>query len=508
VIEATINQQNHEIADCVAGYMPDVLGVSTYIWNAGKLPVLLNMLKKILPKTVFVLGGPEASYNAEYWLKLGADYVIRGEGEHSFSSLIDELADHKLQAQNECFVNDPQFQAARWGESAITEHATEPIDPYTNEFFDALNGRITYIETSRGCPFRCSFCLSADKGVRYFPLEPVKKQINVLSQSDTHTIKFVDRTFNCNAARAYELFEYILKLDTSCTFHFEAAADIFDERTLSLLASAPSGLFQFEIGLQSFHEPALKVSVRQTDLKKAEENIKRLLQAKNIHVHVDLIAGLPHETLENFKSGFNRVYTLGAHTIQLGFLKLLYGSDMREQAGEMGIRFLKEPPYEITGSPWLSSEDILILKQTENALQHTYNKGRFLLTIENMLDISGLSPFDFFHNLGTAAPNHGTQLENYIEQIYAFCVSLSGVDDKELRDHLMCDWLGMVKGKNTPAFLKRKDSRCEAVEREAEKVLGRKPGRGEVAVLSSGKGVFVDSSNRDKVTGLYKVYFL
>ena len=342
--------------------------------------------------------------------------------------------------------------------------------------------------------------------MRLFPLDTVKNRILKLSQSGTHTIKFVDRTFNCNTNRAYELFGYVIGLNTKCTFHFEVAADLFDERTISLLATAPHGKIQLEIGVQSLYEAALKASTRQTDLKKAENNIKALLQAQNIHIHVDLIAGLPYETLEEFKNSFNRAYALNAHTLQLGFLKLLHGSALREQADDLGIRYTTQPPYEITSSPWLSAEDLQALKQAENALQHTFNKGRFLSTLKYVIYASKLSPFSFYHSVGAAAPNHGTQLEEYIDQIYSYCAGLPGVDSNELQDHLIYDWLGMVKGKNTPTFLKNHDSRREHVERAAEKLLGRKPGRGEVAVLHSGKGIFVDSRNRDKVTGLYKVF--
>ena len=490
VVEATINQHIDHMADSVAEHAPDVVGISSYIWNAGLLPELLRLLRKRLPGAVFILGGPEASYNADYWLDCGADHVLCGEGERSLPVLLDALVDNETLVPAESV--DPD----------------DPVDPYSDLYFSALNGRISYLETSRGCPFRCAFCLSADSGVRFFPLDIVKEQIRKLSLSGTHTIKFVDRTFNCNADRAFELFEFILGLDSACCFHFEAAADLFDERTLSLLASAPPGRIQFEIGLQSFHEPALNASFRQTDLEKAERNILTLLQAQNIHVHIDLIAGLPYETLSDFQQGFNRAYLLGAHTLQLGFLKLLHGSVLRKQADELGVEYRPEPPYEIKSSPWLSEDDLYILKQTENALQHTYNKSRFITTLEYVLSVSGLSPFSLMNALGTAALNHGTQLEDYISQVYDFCAGLPGVDSNTLRDHIIYDWLCMVKGKNIPAFLKNRDKQYAPIIEEVQKLLGRKIRRDECAVLSSGKGIYVDSNDRDPVTGLYRVHFL
>jgi len=467
VVEATINQKVTDIACSVAAHEPDIVGISTYIWNAGILPELLVLLRRQLPDALLVLGGPEAAYNAGYWLSSGADEVIQAECDFG-------------------------------------------IDPYSDEYFKTLGDRIAYIETSRGCPFNCTFCLSAESDVKFLPLDVVKERIFKLSQTQTRTIKFVDRTFNCNPKRAYELFEYIIGLDTKCTFHFEAAADLFDERTLALLALAPAGCIQFEIGLQSFFEPALEASSRKTDLTKAEMNIKKLLKAQNCHIHVDLIAGLPYETLSEFRNSFNRAYMLGAHTLQLGFLKLLHGSVLREEAQTLGIIYDKNPPYEIQSSTWLSCDDLKMLKDTENALQHTYNKGRFLTTINYVLNVTQLAGFDFYYSLGYAYPNHKTQLEDYISQVYEFCAGLPGVDVDILCDKLLYDWLSMVKGKNLPEFLKNRQINRTKYREEvcaaAEIEFGRKPERNEFAILSTGKVIFVDSQSQNPVTGLYNVH--
>ena len=521
VIEATINHQKAETVASVASYRPDVVGISTYIWNADWIEDALGLLREALPGALFVLGGPEASFNAEYWMARGADYVLPGEGEFSLPPLLDMLDEATLTIKSggeaaypPLCPNTAPAQSICTGakpEAPQPLHNNEPIHPYigiSDEHLAAmLNGRIAYLETSRGCPFQCAFCLSGGSGVSFFPLDTAKEQVYKLSKSGSQTIKFVDRTFNCDAARAFELIEYIIGLDTKCCFHFEVAADLFDERTLSLIARAPPGRIQLEAGLQSFFAPALQATSRHMDLDKAERNIAAILSGRNVHLHVDLIAGLPYETLCDFQNSFDRAYSLGVHTLQLGFLKLLHGSELRRRAEALGICYGARPPYEIMRSPWLSPEDIAILKQAENALQHTYNKSRFLSTLEYVLEASGARPFLLFSSLGAYAPNRGEHLADYAAQIYSFCVRLPGVDEGTLRDRMTCDWLCMVKGANMPSFLPVPYSRRKLAAEKAKQRLGRSAGRAETAVLGSGKGVVVDVNDRDPVTGLYRIHF-
>jgi len=332
-------------------------------------------------------------------------------------------------------------------------------------------------------------------------------------------------------------------MDTVSRFHFEVAPDLFDSRMIDLLREAPPGRIQLEAGLQSFFAPALKAVSRPMDIEKAERNIRELTREGNIHIHVDLIAGLPYETLPDFLDSFDRAFTLGAHTLQLGFLKLLHGSALRARAEALGIKYSAEPPYEIKSSPWLGEGDIALLKQVENALQHTYNKCRFLSTLEYVSSASGARPSYHFENLGALAWNAGTDLSVYATQIFNVFVKLPGVDRDVLRDRMVCDWLGMVKGKNMPDSLRSPGNmhiqadgdpwsvgsvgapgfsaalgpdsvsgssvaltvRRRNVVAAAEKQLGRKIRRDEVSVLSSGVGVYVDSEDRDPVTGLYRV---
>lgn len=509
IVETTIHQQDEQIVQQIAALSPDVLGISTYIWNAGKLAFLLERIHQRLPDICMILGGPEASFHAAYWLAQGADYVLQGECERSFPALLDALADDAPAALDTI--------PGLWrNENGITIHnavekpVQDMINPYSGAYFAALNGRIAYIETSRGCPFRCSFCLSGGSDLRFFPIQAAQEQLRRLSCAGAKTIKLVDRTFNCNAERAYALFEYVINLDTACCFHFEVAADLFDQRTLSLLHTAPPGRIQLEAGLQSFYAPALKAVARQTNAKAAEQAIRSLLRGQNIHMHVDLIAGLPFEELQHFQESFSRAYALGVHTLQLGFLKLLHGSALRQQADQWGIMYSQQPPYEIMQSPWLRAQDINILKQVENALQRAYNSGRFLSTMQYVLSAAGMDPFSLYRGLGEAVPNHGDALDVYANGMYAYCARLPGVDAAALRDAMVCDWLSAVKGKNLPSFLRESSGRHKQLLATAQAMLGRKMQRCEAAVLISGKrkGVFVDSRQKDPVTGLHMLHFI
>ena len=498
VLEYTIKHEIDEIVAEIATKRPDVVAVSTYIWNSAHVDKLLPALKSALPETIVILGGPEALKGKDYWISKGADHVIFGEGEYLLPELLDSISGER---NNECseYRDDSNYGDYK---------CSELIDPYTEKYLSALDGKIAYIETSRGCSFSCEFCLSGEDELRYYDLRAAKSRILKLINSNARMIKFVDRTFNIDCERTFELIEYILKLDTDKCVHFEVSPDLFDEKCLSLLKTATPGKIQLEAGLQSFHEPALRAVRAMTNLKKSEAVLREIIQENNIHVHVDLIAGLPYEGLIEFNNSFNRAFNLEAHCLQLGFLKSLYGSKLRERADELGMYFASAPPYEIIKSRWLSPEDITVLKTAENALNNTYNKHRFLLTIKYMLEVSGLSPFSFFYSLGKAVPNHGMQLQEYADELYLFFKNQQGVDIAKLCDVMKCDWLSMVKGKNKPDFMSVCNKMYNQLYNKACALFGRKIRKTEVTVLSTGLGVVVDSLSRDPITSLFLLHYV
>ncbi len=506
VVECTINQPPALAVAQVAAHAPQVVGISSYIWNASMLPTLLSGLRAALPKAVLVLGGPEASFQAEHWLLQGADYVLCGEGERSFPALVDALF---TPAPLSGIPGLCWLEAGRLRSNPQAPLAETPPNPHTPAWFAALGGRIAYLETSRGCPFSCAFCLSGQDTARFFPLAYAKQQLTALAGCGAKTIKLVDRTFNCNASRAYALFSHVIELDTDCCFHFEVAADLFDARTVALLQTAPPGRIQLEAGLQSFYAPTLQAVSRRTNLPKAAQNLRALLAGGNIHIHVDLIAGLPLESFAEFQNSFNSAYALGAHQLQLGFLKLLHGSALRRDASQWGIVYAAQPPYEILQSGYIRPEELDILRLVEDALEHAYNSGRFPGTLRYVLDASGLQPFALYRGLGQAVPHGGMPLFRYAEKLFAYFSALPGVQAALLRDAMVCDLLAGAKGESLPPALRLQNpAQHKWVVQQAAAFWGHAVPRRETALLASRpEGVFVGEGPHP-VTGRYALHFV
>lgn len=516
VWEGTVNQPVEVIQDALMAEKADVLAFSCYIWNMSTIRRLLPELRKRAPETVFLLGGPEASYRAAELLEelpmVAA--VQEGEGERSFAHLLDRLA------QGIPFTDVPGVWSRSEAGEIVHQPAPpvteDPPSPYATDYLTALKGRIAYLETSRGCPFSCAFCLSGRReGVRFFDLERAKRDIVSLANAGARTIKLVDRTFNCRPDRTYELLSFIMKHEGSSIpvgrrFHFEVAADLFDEKTLTLLNAAPPGLFQLEAGLQSFYPPTLEAVTRKTDVEKLCRHLTRLLAPGNIHVHIDLIAGLPEENLERFAQSFNRAYWLGPHVLQLGFLKLLPGSRLRAQAETLGYRYDPLPPYEFESCPWMDTDGKARLHRLEDVLERLYNSGRFLWTLAYVLKRTGVSPFSFFDGMAQTLfeqgkDTRGISLDAYTALTYAYCAGLPGIAPDRLRDIMACDLLVSSRNGRLPPCLQIEDKRLGRVKRELSARHPKGTRRGVAILYSFGERAVVTDyeTSPDPVTNRY-----
>lgn len=495
VMESTINGDINAFADKTANEKPDIVAFSCYIWNITKTLEICEIIKA-KHNCRIILGGPEVAYRPKDILGKYSfiDYVLSGEGEWAFPAFLNSLnADLSLVAgltyrENGKLISIPEKQ-----------YTDTPPSPYCDEFFEKLNGRITYIETSRGCPYRCAFCLSGRcSPLRFFDTEKIKKDIIRLAQSGTQTVKFVDRTFNANAERANEILLFIKEnygneIPLGVCFHFEIAGDILKESTLEILRSMPYGAVQLEIGMQSFNEETLKKINRKTDTKKLIQNITKLISFGNMHIHIDLIAGLTGEGFESFKNSFNTAYSLGAHMLQLGFLKLLHGADMREDSEKYPCEFHDEPPYEVMSTPWLSSEEIQALKCCEDAVDRLYNSGRFLFTLGYLINEVGISPFDVFFGFGNAVNGNKMRLSVYAEKLYGY---FGDKCDKEiLREKILCDLLCCSSSVQIPEIFKIKDPLYKKVKKHFTEKVDKNI---KTAILYSSNQVFAVNQSKTK----------
>ena len=495
VMESTINGNIQDFAGKIINEKPHIVAFSTYIWNITKTLEICRIIKEIHQCTI-VLGGPEVAYRPKDVLEKYdfIDFVLSGEGEWTFPEFLDNInGDLSLIAglsyrKNGEIITIPE-----------KEYTDTPPSPFTDEFFQNLKGRISYIETSRGCPYRCAFCLSGRcSPLRFFNLEQVKKDIIKLANSGTQTIKFVDRTFNANADRANEILLFIKEnygkdIPQNVCFHFEIAGDILKESTLEILSTMPVGAVQLEIGMQSFNEDTLKLINRKTNTKKLIENIKKLISFNNMHIHIDLIAGLTGEDLDSFKNSFNIGYSLKAHMLQMGFLKLLYGADMRENSDKYPCTFNDIPPYEVTSTPWLSNDEIVTLKNCEDAVDRLYNSGRFLYTLNYLIDDVGISPFDVFNDLGNAVDGNKMRLCDYAEKLYNFFAAQC---DKEiLRENILCDLLSCSSSVQIPEIFKRKDVLYKQIKKHFIENVDKNM---KIAILYSTNQVFAVNQSQEK----------
>ncbi len=495
VMESTINGDTLLFADEIIDEKPDVVAFSCYIWNIMKTLEICRIIKENHDCKI-VLGGPEAAYRPKDILEKYefVDFVLSGEGEWVFPDFLDNM--------NVDLSRISGLSYRKKGEVIIIpekEYSDTPPSPFSEEFFKNLNGRISYIETARGCPYRCAFCLSGRcSTLRFFDIQRVKKDIIKLSQSGTRTVKFVDRTFNANAERANEILLFIKdnygkEIPQNVCFHFEIAGDILKESTLEILASMPYGAVQLEIGMQSFNEETLNLINRKANIKKLVENTKKLISFNNMHIHIDLIAGLTGEDIKSFRRSFYIAYSLKAHMLQMGFLKLLHGADMRENSEKYPCTFTDAPPYEVTSTPWLSSDEITMLKSCEDAVDRLYNSGRFLFTLDYLTDEVGISPFDVFNDFGNCVNGNKMKLCDYAENLFNFFADKC--DKEKLKEKILCDLLCCSSSVRIPDIFKTKDPIYKKIKRYFTEKVDKNI---KIAVLRSDNQVFAVNQNKEK----------
>ena len=399
--EFTINQPKDEIMKEIYRSGADVVCFSCYIWNISFVRELIRDLKKILPDTAFWAGGPEVSFHAKNFLEDMPQVtgIMKGEGEETFLALAGYYLEGKGRLEE---ISGIVFRK----EDVIVDNGfREPVDldriPFIYENPENFENRIIYYESSRGCPFSCSYCLSSiDRKLRFRSLSLVKKELQFFLDHRVPQVKFVDRTFNCRHEHAMEVWKYILEHDNGVTnFHFEVSADLFREDELELIGRMRPGLIQLEIGVQSANPETLEAVHRKTDLEKLRRNVEKIRSFHSVHQHLDLIAGLPCEDYESFRRSFDFVYFMKPDQLQLGFLKVLKGSLMEEKAREYGITCKSMEPYEVLSTRWISYEEILKLKTVESMVEVYYNSGQFQYTL-NWLTGFWEDAFSFYEDLG------------------------------------------------------------------------------------------------------------
>lgn len=436
--EYTIKDPVMNIVSDLYQQKPTVIGFSCYIWNIEETIKVINMLKKIDPSIQIVLGGPEVTYDTVEWMEKipSADFIVMGEGEYSFKQLLSEMSGER----NYNTVHGIAYRDH--GQVKITPQMNkldlkELPSPYRfSEDKVHLGKRVTYIETSRGCPFSCQFCLSSiEVGVRYFDREKIKDDIRYLMANGAKTIKFVDRTFNISRSYAMEMFRFLIDEHLPGTvFQFEITADIMRPEVIEFLnQEAPKGLFRFEIGVQSTNDYTNELVMRKQNFAKLTRTVTMVKDGGKIDQHLDLIAGLPEEDYSSFRKTFNDVFELRPEELQLGFLKMLRGTGLRLSAAQHEYVYMDHSPYEILGNNVLPFDDILRIKQVEDVLEKYWNDHRMNHTIEYLVTKVFPSPFDFFQEFGAfwdmkGWARIGHQLEDLFRRLFSFLESRSMID--------------------------------------------------------------------------------
>lgn len=457
--EYTINQQKDDIMRDIYLEHPDVVCVSCYIWNLSFVKELMADLIKILPGADFWVGGPEVSYDAEKFLTENSEFkgVMVGEGEETFK----ELAGHYVEKNPQNLKNMTGI-CYRDGDQIIHNGWRQIMDlssiPFIYKDLSEFKNRIIYYESSRGCPFSCSYCLSSiDKKLRFRDTETVKKELQFFIDNKVPQVKFVDRTFNCKHDHAMAIWKYINEHDNGVTnFHFEISADLLREEELQEMSTMRPGLIQLEIGVQSTNPDTIKAIHRTMDFEKLKGIVDRIHSFGNIHQHLDLIAGLPYEDYDSFRHSFNDVYALKPQQLQLGFLKVLKGSHMMEMCKEYGIVYKTQEPYEVLSTKWLDYDHVLKLKTVENMVEVYYNSGQFQNTLEYLENFFP-DAFSIYERLGSFYMEKGygdvshTRMRRY-EILLEFLEDVPEISMDQVKDQMVYDLYLRENLKSRPGF--------------------------------------------------------
>lgn len=457
--EYTINQQKDDIMRDIYLEHPDVVCVSCYIWNISFVKELMADLIKILPGADFWAGGPEVSYDAEKFLTENSEFkgVMVGEGEETFK----ELAGYYVE-KNPQDLKDMTGICYRDGDQIIHNGWRQIMDlssiPFIYKDLSEFKNRIIYYESSRGCPFSCSYCLSSiDKKLRFRDTETVKKELQFFIDNKVPQVKFVDRTFNCKHDHAMAIWKYINEHDNGVTnFHFEISADLLREEELQEMSTMRPGLIQLEIGVQSTNPDTIKAIHRTMDFEKLKGIVDRIHSFGNIHQHLDLIAGLPYEDYDSFRHSFNDVYALKPQQLQLGFLKVLKGSHMMEMCKEYGIVYKTQEPYEVLSTKWLDYDHVLKLKTVENMVEVYYNSGQFQNTLEYLENFFP-DAFSIYERLGSFYMEKGygdvshTRMRRY-EILLEFLEDVPEISMDQVKDQMVYDLYLRENLKSRPGF--------------------------------------------------------
>lgn len=475
--EFTINDRREKVLEQLIKEEPDVIAFSCYIWNIEFIQGLAKLINLVNPNIKILYGGPEVSYDSLSFLKENVgEYVIVGEGEETYREFISwQLECEKVEKNS---FNEKTLEklksikglSFKIGEKVYFNgdrelmNLNKVIFPYNEQ--DNLQNKIVYYEASRGCPFNCKYCLSSTThGVRFFEINRVKKELRFLVDKGAKLIKFVDRTFNCNMKFAMDVWKFLIELDTEATFHFEISADILTEEEIKLLSNAPKGRIQFEVGVQTTNNEILKNINRNVNFEDIREKVEELESIKNIKQHLDLIAGLPGENIKSFKKSFNDVYSIRPEEIQLGFLKLLKGSPMREEAPKWGMVYSPYAPYEILKTKDISYNEIIILKRIEEVLDKYYNSRKFDNVLNYFLP-KFETPFDFYKSLGEFFYDKGYLNRNissaeYYRVFIEFNEESLKENSNKLKEIIKYDYLKFNKKKWIPEFLVRERNKEE-----------------------------------------------